>query len=211
MVDRETWTPPEAPARPERRRVPGAMGGSLLLDQPRYAPQRARIQAFVDQPGPLAVEVGFDHGITLLSQARARPGWRWLGLEIRRRRVAAVQPHVPDNCLAERMDARALFASGLLDDRVDRVDVLFSTPAVQGRHLLWTPAFVADVARALRPGGVLHAPTDVPALAALIAELLAGWPEAPLPPAAPEPSRRERVCARDGLPVWRRAWAPPAD
>ena len=92
MVDRETWTPPEAPARQERRRVPGAMGGSLLLDQPRYAPQRARIQAFVDQPGPLAVEVGFDHGITLLSQARARPGWRWLGLEIRRRRVAAVHP-----------------------------------------------------------------------------------------------------------------------
>ena len=209
MVDRDTWTPPDAPARATRRRVPGAMGGSLLLDQPAHAVQKARLVAFIARDGPLAVEVGFDHGNVLLSQARARPDWRWLGVEIRRRRVAAVQPHCPDNCLAERLDARTLFSSHLLDGRVDRVDVRFATPPLDGRHLLWTPGFVADLGRALRPAGRVHTATDVPALASLIDRLFAGWAPAPLPPPAPEPSRRERVCLRDGLPVWRRAWAPP--
>jgi len=208
MVDRDAWTPPEAPERASRRRVPGAMGGSLLLEQPAHAEQKARLVEFVGREGPLAVEVGFDHGNVLLSQARAHPAWRWLGVEIRRRRVAAVQPHCPDNCLAERLDARTLFSSRLLDGRVDRVDVWFATPPLDGRHLLWTPGFVADLARALRPGGVVNTATDVPALADLIDACFAGWSPAGLPPATPEPSRRERVCRRDGLSVWRRAWTP---
>lgn len=202
MVDRDTWSPPPAPARDARACVPGALGGSRLLDQPAHAVQRARIAAFVAQPGPLAVEVGFDHGITLLSHARAFPDWRRLGVEIRRRRVAAVQPHVPENCLAERLDARTLFSSGLADGAVDRVEVWFPTPSLKARHLLWTPHFVADVARALRPCGVLHVVTDVPALRDLVQVLTEGWPEAPAPPRTPDLSRRERVCRRDGLPVW---------
>jgi tRNA G46 methylase TrmB len=209
MVDRATWTPPEAPARTHRKRVPGAMGGSLLLDQPAHTVQKSRIDAFVNETGPLAVEVGFDHGVTLLSQARAWPGWRWLGVEIRRRRVAALQPHVPDNCLAERLDARTLFASDLLLGRVDRVDVLFPTPPLDGRHMLWTPGFVADVARALRPDGVVQVATDVPALARLVEDLLQAWSPAPLRPRAAEPSRRERVCRRDDIAVWWRAFSPP--
>lgn len=210
MVDRDTWTPPETPQRVARRAVPGAMGGSRLLDQPAHRPQRDRIAAFVARPGPLAVEVGFDHGITLLSQARAFPGWRRLGVELRRRRVEAVQPHVPDNCLAERLDARTLFSSGLLDGAVDRVEAWFPTPSVQGKHLLWTPHFVADVARSLRADGVLHVITDVPALRDLVASLTAGWADAPTPPRTPDLSRRERVCRRDGLPVWTVTRARPS-
>ena len=208
MVDRDTWTPPAAPSRDARARVPGALGGSRLLDQPGHTVQRDRIAAFVARPGPLCVEVGFDHGITLLSHARAFPAWRRLGVEIRRRRVAAVQPHVPDNCLAERLDARTLFSSGLVDGAVDRVEVWFPTPSLKARHLLWSPHFVADVARSLRPGGVLHVVTDVPALRDLVAALTVDWSEAPPPPRTPDRSRRERVCRRDGLPVWTVTRAP---
>ena len=208
MVDRTEWTPPEVPARTHRTAVPGALGGSRLLDLPQYADQRARLEAFAIGPGPRALEVGFDHGITLLANARAMPDWRWLGVEIRRRRVAAVQPHVPDNCLAERLDARILLAGGIMDGALHRIDILFPTPALKGRHLLWTPAFVEDLAHSLAPGGVVHVATDVPALAALVRRLFAGWHHAPDPPPSPERSRRDRVCRRDGIAVERLTVTP---
>ncbi|MCB9779792.1 MAG: hypothetical protein H6742_14600 [Alphaproteobacteria bacterium] len=207
---RETWTaPPRRRTRRSETDVPGALGGSRLWDQPAMAAARAELDTFVATPGPLAVEVGFDHGITLLANARAWPDWRWLGAEIRRRRVDAVRPHAPANCLPLRVDARTLFASLLPDGRVARVDVLFPTPVEQGHHLLLTAAFVADVARVLAPDGVLHIATDVRGLADLATDLLAGWRPAADPPPSPERSRRERVCQRDGLPVWRFTRAKP--
>ena len=202
MVDRDSWTPPPTPTRQHQSRVPGAMGGSLLLDLPQYAPLKAELAAFIDQPGPLAVEVGFDHGITLLDHARCFPTWRWLGVEIREKQVLAVRPNAPPNCLPLRLDARTLLSCGLLNQRVDRVDVRFPTPALKGRHLLWTPAFVADLAACLRPGGVVTIATDVPALATLIADLFAGWKPVAAPPRGAALSRRERVCQRDGVAVW---------
>lgn len=208
---RETWTPPERRrTREDRADVPGALGGSRLWDQPHMAAARAELDAFVAPGPPLAVEVGFDHGITLLANARAMPGWHWLGAEIRRRRVEAARPAAPDNCLPLRVDARTLFATLLPAGRVQRVDILFPTPVEQGAHLLLTPAFVADLARALAPGGIVHVATDVRGLAALATELLAGWPVVGEPPRSPDLSRRERVCRRDGRPVWRLSRGRPA-
>ena len=208
MVDRHTWTPPAAPARAERARVPGAMGGSRLLDLPTMAGLKADIMAFVADAGPVAVEVGFDYGETLLGNARDFPAIRWLGAEIREVRVDAARAVAPANCLPARIDARTLFASGLVDKRLSRVDILFPTPAVRGRHLLWTDHFVADVARVLADDGVLTVATDVPALATLIADLLADWPEVAPPPRTTALSRRERACIREQLPVWRTSRRP---
>jgi tRNA G46 methylase TrmB len=210
MVDRTTWTPPDAPARAERGRVPGALGGSRLLELPALAPLRDAIEAFIAVPGrPLALDIGFDDGRVLLAEARARPEEGWLGLEIRAHRVAEVAARAPENCLPARMDARTLLASGLLDGRLSRADVLFPTPALRGRHLLWTPAFVADLTRALGSSGVLTVASDVPALSGLMAELLSGWPETERPQRAGVPSRREAACARDGIPVWWSSRRPP--
>lgn len=209
MVDRDTYQVPETPTRRARSDVPGALSGSRLFEQPQHRAAAEQVLAFIEGPGPVALEVGFDHGISLLSQARAQPDWRWLGFEIRRRRVAAVREHAGPNCLPMRGDARTWLAAVLPDACLHRIDVLFPTPALKGRHLLWTPEFVADAARVLRPDGVLHVATDVPDLARLIGELLTGWTEVDAPPAAPERSRRERVCRRDGLRVWRFSVCPP--
>ena len=208
MVERATWSPPDAPVRVERDRVPGALGGSRLLDLPQYAAQRARLEAFAARPGPRALEVGFDHGITLIASARAMPHWQWLGVEIRKRRVAALQPHVPENCLAERLDARILLASGILDGALHRVDILFPTPPLKSRHMLFSADVVADIRRSLAPGGVVHVATDVPALGRLVQDLFTDWSAAPAPPPAPELSRRDRVCRRDGIPVARMTFTP---
>jgi tRNA G46 methylase TrmB len=197
------WTPPPAlPPAPEGR-IRGALGGSALYDDGRHAEVRERVTTFVAGEGPLAVEVGFDHGMRLLDHARRWPDIRWLGLEIRKRRVAAAAPHAPPNCLLLRADARTVFTALLPAGRVRWVYVLFPTPTENPRHLLLTPSFVAAVRTALAPDGVLHIATDVEGLHRHASTLLEDWPEAEPPPMGPVISRRERVCARDGLTVYR--------
>lgn len=179
------------------------LGGSALYDQPRHAEVRARVQAFVGSGAPLAVEVGFDHGMRILDHARRWPEIHWLGLEIRKRRVAAAAPHAPPNCLLWSADARTVFSALLPPGSVSWVYILFPTPTDNPRHLLLTPSFVSAVGRALAPDGAVYVATDVAGLATHTATLFDGWPEAPMPPMGPVLSRRERVCGRDGLPVYR--------
>lgn len=206
-IDRNTWLPSAAPQRLVVDRVPGALGGSLLLQQPAFTGLKAQIEAFVAPGPPLAVEIGFDHAINLLANARLFPKWRWLGCELRRNRVLAAQDNAPANCLPLRLDGRTVLACLLAQGRVDRVDILFPTPSTKPRHMLFSRALEQDLARCLAPTGVVHIATDVPGIAALCDELFAGWSEAPLPPRAPDLSRRERVCRRDGVRVWDRAWS----
>lgn len=200
------WSPP-APLPP--RAEPRALYGSRLYDRPEHAAVRARVLEFVAGDAPVVVEVGFDHGMVLLEQARVAPETRWLGLEIRKRRVAALVPHAPPNCLPFAGDARTVFHALLPPGSVDRVEIRFPTPATNPRHVLMSAGFVADLARVLRPGGTVFHMTDVEGLAALAASLLAHWSMAALPPDPPALSRRARVCRRDGLPVWQACWTVP--
>lgn len=193
------WSPPAAPISPSRERVRGALAGSLLYDQPRHAPIRSAILDFCAAPGPVVFEVGFDHGMRILGAARAEPEVRFLGAELRARRVAAAAPHAPANCMLLHADARTLLATVIPVARLDRIDILFPTPTDRPRHLLLTPTFADAVARALAPGGILHLLTDVPAMH-LVARSLFPWAPAPAV-ASYALSRRERVCRRDGIPI----------
>lgn len=201
--------PAEAPARGEG--VRGALGGSRLFDQPRYRAEVEVFRAFIEPPGPLAVEIGFDHGMRLLDLARRQPDVRWLGLEVRERRVLAVAPHCPGNCMVWRADARTVFRVLMPPGRVSRVDVLFPTPWWDEKHrekrLLLTPVFLLDLERALAPDGCVHVATDVGPYFEHVEALFAAWRAVEPPTMGEALSRRERVCARDGLPVWRGTWA----
>jgi tRNA G46 methylase TrmB len=209
-VDPDAWEPPDALA-PHEGGVRGALGGSRLLDRPEHAAFRAGIEAFVAAPGPLILEIGFDHGMVLLESARLRPDVRWLGCEIRRARVEAAAAHAPPNALLLRADGRTLLASLIPPGRLEGVVVLFPSPSHDPRHLLLTPETVALIQLALAPEGRLHVATDVPGMARWAERLLQGWPEGDPLPLAPVLSRRERVCRRDGRPVWRfTRRAPPS-
>lgn len=195
------WTPPELLPQHDRHRVKGALNGSLLLAQPRHRAEVERLHAFLEAPGPAALEVGVDHGTVLIDHARQRPDWRWIGLEVRRRKVEKAAPHAPDNALLWAADARTVLAGAMPEARLDRIDILFPTPVTNPRHVLFTDGFVADLRRALRPGGVVTVASDVPGLFAWIAERFAGWQAAEAPWRGAVRSRRERVCVRDGIPV----------
>ncbi len=205
------WSPPPAPDSPAPDRVRGALSGSLLFAQPRHAAVVSAITTFCAPPGPVVFEVGFDHGMRILSCARAWPDVRWLGAEIRKRRVEAASPHAPTNCLLLHADARTLLATVIPAGTLAQVDVLFPTPTDTPRHLLLTPMFALAVARSLAPDGTIHLATDVREMAELFRCTFEGWVDAAHPAAAPELSRRERVCRRDGLAIHRVTLRRPED
>ncbi|MEZ4317111.1 MAG: hypothetical protein R3F61_06395 [Myxococcota bacterium] len=202
------WTPPAPLVSPDPGRIRGALNGSLLLEQPRHRPALDAFRAFLAPPGPAALEIGIDHGTVLIDHAQRCPDWRWVGLEIRKTKVAKAQPHAPPNALLWAVDARTLLSTDAADGRFSRIDLLFPTPVTNPRHLLLTEAFVADLARALAPGGVVTVATDVEGLFTWTEGLFAGWRVAEAPWRGPVRSRRERVCVRDGLPVHWGHWTP---
>lgn len=201
--------------------IPGALGGSRLFEQPRYRAEVDRFLAFItpptDGPGqlavPIAVEIGFDHGRRLLSLAQADATTRWIGLEVRRARVDALAAIAPPNLLPWRADARTVFRRLMPPARLSRVDIWFPTPwwhdEKRAKRLLLAPPFLADVARALAPGGLLCVATDVTPYFDHLSSLLARWRPAPMPPPAPMYSRREVTCHRQGIAVHRGAWTAP--
>ena len=66
-----------------------------------------------------------------------------------------------------------------------------------------TESFVTDVKRVLRPGGDLYLATDVAGYFSAANGLFGAWTQAELPAEVGVLSRRERVCKRDGLTVYR--------
>ena len=204
MVDRLTWHPPDIPEKSHSvGDVRGALYGSRLYEQPEHREWAASVLQFLDAPGPVALEIGFDHGMRLLDHAHRWPEIRWVGVEIRKARVEAAAAHAPSNALLLRADARTLLANLIPEGRLEFVYLLFPTPSVREKHLLVTPSFVRSLERALTPTGRILITTDVPGLADWMEKQFTGWPEADGVPMGPVLSRRERVCQRDGLPVWR--------
>lgn len=186
-----------------------ALYGSRLYEQPKHAHVPASIAGFLERPGQLGVEIGFDHGMCLLDRARRFPEWKQLGVEIRERQVTAVAPHAPPNALVLRVDGRTLLGNLLPDACIDALYLLFPTPPKRASHTLLTTGFRDQVVRTLKPEAAFWFKTDVPELADAF-DALFPWATAPPPPLGVELSRRERVCQRDGTPVFTRCVRHPS-
>ena len=176
------------------------------------------LDALVPGAGPCDLEIGFARGHFLLPRAKAEPGRRLLGLEVRLKWVV----------LAEEKIA----AQGLPNVRVYSGDVLQVLPRLSGegvfgvvfahfpdpwwkrRHqhrLVIAADLLPEYRRLLAAGGHLFVQTDVPARAAAMRSLLDATegfvrdePEGGLPD---NPfgirSHREKKCLEAGLPVFR--------
>lgn len=170
---------------------------------------------------PVELEVGFGKGLFLLTAAQARPGVNFLGVEIVRKYVfftatRLVKRQVP-NVKLICGDAQRLLAERVAPASLQAIHVYFPDPWWKKRHQkrrLFTAEFVAECAKALRPGGRLHLVTDVADYFTMAQELLAQQPGLrEVPPPAPTVGAHmddyltsfERKFRREDRPIYRTA------
>jgi tRNA (guanine-N7-)-methyltransferase len=183
-----------------------------IADVPRLSPPQGRA---------LDVELGAAEAHFLLDLARADRETLFVGVEIRRELVTftnaeLARADVPNVSLVfanMSVDMPRLFA----DATVRRFFLNFPDPwfkSRQHKRRVIGPELVAEIERALVPGGELFVQTDIfelalEAMAALEALAPARFLNVHAPwsflPASPYPakSRRERQCEGDGSRIWR--------
>ena len=152
-------------------RITGAQEEALERLWPRYGiePTGAPLDpaAIFGRSAPLVVEIGFGSGDHLLASAQARPETDFIGIEVHRPGAGRVLQ------LADKLglgnlrvlcaDAVEILRERLPEGSLDEVVIFFPDPWPKKRHQkrrLIQPAFVAVLARSLRPGGRLRLATD---------------------------------------------------
>jgi len=148
-------------------------GQQQALDQlwPRYGIERN--QGLVDAPGlfgrdlPLVFEIGYGMGQSLLKMAAAEPDKGFIGIEVHRPGVGALLMGVEAEGLTNLRsycdDAVEVLEQCIPDASLSRVQLYFPDPWHKKKHhkrRIVQPAFVEQVRRALKPGGVFHLATD---------------------------------------------------
>jgi tRNA (guanine-N7-)-methyltransferase len=168
--------------------------------------------------GQLWLEIGFGGGEHMAAQAQRRPDVRLIGVEPFVNGVASALRHIEDgaipNICLHHGDAREVVPA-LPDASLDRVFILFPDPWPKSRHhkrRIAQPDFIADLARALKPGGGLRFATDWAdyadwALERFLADLHFSWPaeradDWRIPPADHVTTRYETKRLGDCEPVF---------
>ena len=139
---------------------------------------------------PVELEVGFGKGLFLLTAAQAHPEINFAGVEIVRKyhlfAATRFAKRGLGNVRVACADVRLFLPRCVAAGSLQAVHVYFPDPWWKKRHQkrrVFTAAFVAEGLRVLRPGGQLHAVTDVQEYAAVMSALLAAQPAfRPLPP-----------------------------
>lgn len=197
-----------------------------MKNQP-YAPLAPRLpegervdpRELLHSPGaPVELEIGPGRGGFVFERLAAEPSARLVGLEVRLKWATIVDRRLKERGLSERgrifaEDAR-LAVRRFPDACLSRVFVHFPDPWWKKRHskrLVLGRPLLAELARALVPGGEVFVQTDVEERARLYEELFSSAPEfAPFGETArlsenPYGARspREHRAIEDGLPVFR--------
>jgi tRNA (guanine-N7-)-methyltransferase len=201
-------------------RVSNAQQRALDTLKPRFAiPYAARSLDFDTVFGRNALkilEIGFGMGETTAAIAAAHPQNDYLAIEVHTPGVGSLLKQIGEMGLANiriiQHDAVEVLRDMVPDASLDGVHIFFPDPWHKKRHnkrRLIQPAFVAQLARKLKPGGYLHMATDwqgyaEQALAVLAAEPLlqnTGADYAPRPDYRPLTKFEQR-----GLRLGHRVW-----
>jgi tRNA (guanine-N7-)-methyltransferase len=171
---------------------------------------------------PLEVEVGSGRGLFLVNAGTTCPGTSFLGIEYdfkeARRGARRLQKRTLQNVRIVGADARVVLSKYLPDASAVALHVYFPDPWWKRRHKkrrIFNPSFLVEAARILKPGGLLHAWTDVDEYFGVMTDLVARNAEFALIPAP-----RERLAEHDmdyqtsferkkrklGLPIFRACW-----
>ncbi|MHB1587259.1 MAG: tRNA (guanosine(46)-N7)-methyltransferase TrmB [Acidiferrobacteraceae bacterium] len=114
---------------------------------------------------PCVLEIGFGNGEGLLQRAAARPDRDYLGVEVHRPGIGHALLGLARNRLdnVRLVEADAALAISATGQVFSEICVWFPDPWPKKRHhkrRLIQPEFIAQLARVLRPGGLLHLATD---------------------------------------------------
>lgn len=175
--------------------------------------------ALFGRDAPLDVEMGSGKGLFIANAAAGRPEHNFLGVEIARKYAAHCAGRLVraglNNAAMVAGDGLRLFREFLPTAVVDAVHVYFPDPWWKARHRkrrVLNEAFLVDVVRVLKPGGILHFWTDVEEYFLSSLELIARVPQLegplPVPERAPEHdldyrTHFERRKRKDNLPIYR--------
>ena len=172
----DTSEPAQRPLRRVRSfvRRPGRLTAAqrrALTDlMPRYAAAssggRLDLTAIFGREAPCVFDIGFGDGEALATSAINYPGIDYLGVEIHDPGIGHLLLLLEQAALTNvRVIARdaADVVTELADGSLAAVNLFFPDPWPKKRHhkrRLVQPAFLAELARVLRPGGLLHVATD---------------------------------------------------
>lgn len=178
-------------------------------------------QIYANPTQPLHLDIGCAKGKFVLSMATLQPDWNFLGLEIR-------EPLVEEaNQLRDALELTNLhylfcnannslqpLLSSLPEGSLQYVTIQFPDPWFKKRHQkrrVVQPELVADLARYLKPGGLVFIQSDIEQVAVQMRDRFQShpafqreggetWlPENPLP----VPTEREKATLSYGEPVYR--------
>lgn len=116
---------------------------------------------------PVFLEIGFGMGQSLLEMARSHPQINYLGLEVHQPGVGGLL-HQADalglkNLRVINQDATEILQQRIAPQSLDGLYLFFPDPWHKKKHhkrRIVKAEFVDQIARALKPGGVLHIATD---------------------------------------------------
>lgn len=172
--------------------------------------QEFQPEALFSRTGPITLEIGFGHGEVLLHEAQESVQHNVLGIEVYRPVLFSVLRKAEqlgiDNVRVLSGDA-ALLLPRFPDHCLQQIRILFPDPWPKRRHWkrrLLQNRFIAECARCLVPGGLLHLATDWPDYAKQIEQVIenAGcWHPRPDVPDRPETHFEQR-----GLQLGHKVW-----
>jgi tRNA (guanine-N7-)-methyltransferase len=116
---------------------------------------------------PLALEVGFGMGDSLVAMAEAEPEVNFVGIEVHSPGVGRLISNAGrlglTNLRVYMADANDVLNDCILDDSLQRFQLYFPDPWHKTKHhkrRIVQPEFVALIARKLHSGGLIHMATD---------------------------------------------------
>ena len=142
------------------------------------------LDALFGRHAPRILEIGFGMGDALAAMAQANPEQDYLGIEVHRPGVGSLLRQLDveklSNVRVLCADAVQVLEQHMPDHSLDAVHLFFPDPWPKRRHhkrRMVQPAFMALVARKLKPGGCFHFATDWQEYAQHVMHLLSGTPE----------------------------------
>lgn len=113
------------------------------------------------------LEIGFGDGKSLAAMAQAQPETNFLGIEVHRPGIGSLLQALEvaglTNVRISNRDAIVVIKNQINDNSLDAVHLFFPDPWPKKRHhkrRIVSQAFLSEIARVLRPAGLLHMATD---------------------------------------------------